>query len=398
MLFRSLDPIACGGTLILIGFFFAERFWLSGVSSVAELFRNAYGPQSERLSCAIQVPSFFLWIGSQFLAMGQLLSASLNLPLPATIFLSACITAILVVWGGMWAVTWANAIMIVISASSVLALFAATTHGVGEGDILLGWSRVLESTPEGFLAIDASTPTKSFAILGILLCGLLGNVPGQDIQQRVVAAKNASTAKSMCIIAGILYLLFGLIPLYLGLAARHEFGDTLDDSELPLNKIAALFLSEPLQILLILGMFCLCLSVAAGATISQATLLSNSVSHAAPNSPNRARRSVWIVIAGSLAVAYWGKSIMELLELSLVIVLVSLFAPMAFALLQPKQHQRPTLGWTAMCLGSAVWLIVYTLGDSFMLPASILGLSASFLAAFLSNRFADRESKQSEFD
>lgn len=155
-------------------------------------------------------------------------------------------------------------------------------------------------------------------------------------------------------IAGVLYLLFGLIPLYLGLAARWSFGGRLKESDLPINQIATSYLSQPLQILLIVGMFSLCLAVSAGATLSQASIVSqNLLKPLLARGPLLAwgRDSIWIarvsvalVVAGSLVVAYSGESIMELLELSLVIVLVSLFVPMVIALWSPRDQARPIVG------------------------------------------------------
>ena len=272
-----LDPIACGLTLIFTGYFFAERFWKTQAATVADLFRQQFGPTAERLSCAIQVPSFFLWIGAQFLAMGQLIESALGLPLGVSILLSAAVAWAIVVGGGMWAVTWANSIMILVSLLSMLVLFGATAYGIGEGDAVAGWSRVIDAAPKDHFRIDTASFEKCFAILSVLLIGLLGNVPGQDLQQRVASAKSAATARWMCVVGGVLYLLIGLIPLYLGLAARWTFGDGLSESQLPLNAIAARYLSEPFQILLIVGMFSLCLAVAASATLSQASIVSRNV-------------------------------------------------------------------------------------------------------------------------
>ena len=394
-----LDPIACGATLIVTGVFFAERFWNSGVATVADLYRDQFGPLAERLSCVIQVPSFFLWIGSQFLAMGQLLESTLEVPLWIAILLSALATLAIVVWGGMWSVTWANSIMIVVSICSVLVLFGVTTTRIGEGNPLVGWNRVIEAAPAGHLQIDGSTPSKFLAILSVLAIGLFGNVPGQDIQQRVASAKSASTARWMCVIAGVLYLLFGLIPLYLGLAARWSFGGRLKDSDLPINQIATSYLSQPLQILLIVGMFSLCLAVAAGATLSQASIVSqNLLKPLLARGPLLARwpllawgrDSIWIarvsvalVVAGSLVVAYSGESIMELLDLSLVIVLVSLFVPMVIALWSPRDQARPIVGISAMLVGFSAWLIGMGLEPVTKIPAGLVGLVASAIAGWL---------------
>ena len=404
-----LDPIACGATLIFTGCFFAERFWKTQAATVADLFRQQFGPTAERLSCAIQVPSFFLWIGAQFLAMGQLIESALGLPLSLSILLSAAVAWAIVVGGGMWAVTWANAIMILVSLLSMLVLFGATAYGIGDGDAVAGWVRVIDAAPKDHFRIDTASLEKCLAILSVLLIGLLGNVPGQDLQQRVASAKSAATARWMCVVGGVLYLLIGLIPLYLGLAARWTFGDGLSESQLPLNAIAARYLSEPLQILLIVGMFSLCLAVAASATLSQASIVSRNVIKPlrglVRDSAGRdslgvarvwdarvwdARFSVGLVIAGSLAVAFSGESIMGLLELSLVLVLVSLFVPMAIALFFPSQQARPGVGNSAMIAGFVAWSVGFVFESRSGVPASLIGLSASAIAGWLAIRSAGR--------
>jgi len=382
-----LDPIACGGTLILTGLLFAERFWNSGAATVADLFSKQFGPSTERLSCVIQVPSFFLWIGSQFLAMGQLLNSTLGLPLWLAIAISGCATLGIVIWGGMWSVTLANSIMIIVSIVSVLVLFVVTSSSIGDGDLVSGVARVFDRVPETHLQIDGSTSTKLMGIASVMLIGLLGNVPGQDIQQRVASAKSAATARWMCVLAGILYLLFGTIPLYLGLAARWSFGDRLGDNELPISELAAAYLSEPLQLLLIVGMFNLCLAVASGATLSQASIMSQNILKPLlgrdGSSLHRARWSVVLVVLGSIAVAYSGESIMGLLELSLVIVLVSLFVPMIIALFLPSQTPRPWVGTAAMIAGLTAWLVAIGLEETTRFPASIIGLVSSAMAGVI---------------
>ncbi len=397
-----LDPIACGATLIFTGCFFAERFWKTQAATVADLFRQQFGPTAERLSCAIQIPSFFLWIGAQFLAMGQLIESALGLPLGVSILLSAAVAWAIVVGGGVWAVTWANSIMILVSLLSMLVLFGATAHGIGEGDAVAGWSRVIDAAPKDHFRIDAASFEKCLAILSVLLIGLLGNVPGQDLQQRVASAKSAATARWMCVVGGVLYLLIGLIPLYLGLAARWTFGDGLSESQLPLNAIAARYLSEPFQILLIVGMFSLCLAVAASATLSQASIVSRNVikplrglvrdSSGSESLGGAgvwgARASVGLVIAGSLAVAFSGESIMGLLELSLVLVLVSLFVPMAIALYVPSKQARPGVGNSAMIAGFVAWLVGFLFESRIGIPASLIGLCASAIGAWLAMRSA----------
>ena len=185
--------------------------------------------------------------------------------------------------------------------------------------------------------------------------------------------------------------------MYLGLAARWKFGDrlgvdSLGEHTLPINALAQSVLSEPFQIVLIVGMFSLSLAVAAGSTIGQATLLTESFLKPAFNmrssSAGSGRWSVLLVIAGSLIVAYSGQSIMGLLELSLVLVLVSMFVPMCLALLWPTTQIRPGVGTATMTVGLASWLLCFIAENrlgaawafgAWTLPSELTGLLASAL-------------------
>jgi Na+/proline symporter len=89
------------------------------------------------------------------------------------------------------------------------------------------------------------------------------------------------------------------------------------------------------------------------------------------------------VILGSLAVAYSGESIMQLLELSLVIVLVSLFVPMVIALFFPSPVPKPWVGILSMLAGFFVWLIGVVFEDYSPIPPSLIGLIASVIAGYL---------------
>ena len=375
-----LDPIACGATLILTGLVFADRFWNSGAATVSDLLRKEFGPWAERLSCMIQVPSFFLWIGSQMLAMGQLLESALDVPLWIAIAVSAGATLGIVVWGGMWSVTWANTVMILVSLASVMVLFWVTWSQ-------LGIEQVVEAVPRGHFSLDASSPSRWMAIGSVLVIGLFGNVPGQDIQQRVASAKSASTARWMCIWAGVLYLMFGMIPLYLGIAARYRFSDSLQETDLPIQRLAGLYLSQPLQVLFLVGMFSLALAVASGATLSQSSIVSrNMLGHWLGHrlgGMQLARASTVLVVVSSMCVAYSGESIMQLLELSLVIVLVSLFVPMTVALFFPSGSPRPAVGISGMLSGLVVWMAATCFQESVAIAASLLGLSASAIASWI---------------
>lgn len=372
-----LEPFACGITLIFCGAFFAKRLWTLGHATIADLFDEKLGPAGLWISSAIQVPTFFFWIGAQYLSIGALLEVYLQVPAWIGILGSACVTVMILWNGGMWAVTWTDAIMVSISLLGLFILFFATANQLGDGNTIGGITNVLARTPQEKLQL---LPQSSIASLltafGIFLTGLLGNLPAQDLQQRIQSARSASIAKWSCIISGGIYLLMGFIPIYLGLAARlHlEKWDTDDrvrsDQVLPI--MASQFLSEPFGILLVVGLVSLNLAAAGSSTISQTTLLANNVLPSnPPTAPGKTngmtvgwlapRREQWCafaVTAGSLIAAFSGQSVMGLLELSLASVLVSLFVPMCLCLFSTPSS--PWSGIVPMILGPTIWVTKLT--------------------------------------
>jgi len=371
-----LEPFACGLTLIFCGAFFAKRLWNLGLATIADLFGEKLGPAGLWISSAIQVPTFFFWIGAQYLSIGALLEVYLEVPAWIGIVGSACVTLMILWNGGMWAVTWTDAIMVSISLLGLFILFFATANQLGHGNTIDGITSVIARTPQERLQLLPNpTIASSLTALGIFLTGLLGNIPAQDLQQRIQCARSASTAKWSCILAGCIYIAMGLIPIYLGLAARlHlEEWDTNDriQSDQVLPILASQFLSEPFGILLVVGLVSLNLAAAGSSTISQTTILSNNVLPRTKRdwgnangttknwllknwlAPRREQWCAFAVTVGSLMAAFSGQSVMGLLELSLASVLVSLFVPMCLCLF--SNPSTPWSGIVPMLVGPAVW-------------------------------------------
>jgi Na+/proline symporter len=357
-----LEPFACAATLAFTGIFFAGPLWTRQVATVADLFRERMGASAEWISCLIQIPTFFCWIGAQYLSIGALLETYLGIPMWIGAFVSSMVVLLILWSGGMWAVTWTNSFLVALSIVSVVILFLGTASTVGEGDLVLGVREVWEKTPREELSFVPDMRLSTLlGVVGIFLTGLLGNVPGQDLQQRVLCARSPQVARWCCLIASVLYLMVGLIPIFVGFAARLRLANHIKEDDVRGDQVlpiaASHFLSEPFEILLLLGLISVNLAVAASATISQTTILSNNVLgrwlRDESGSPKRERACVIAVMIGSLIAAFSGESVMGLLEISLVIVMVALFVPMCVCL-----FARTVVPWTgvaSMLAGTAVW-------------------------------------------
>jgi Na+/proline symporter len=357
-----LEPFACAATLAFTGIFFAGPLWTRQVATVADLFRERMGPSAEWVSCLIQIPTFFCWIGAQYLSIGALLETYLGMPAWIGAIVSSMVVLLILWSGGMWAVTWTNSFLVALSIVSVVILFIGTASTVGQGDVVSGVREVWAQTPREKLSFFPDMRVSTIlGVVGIFLTGLLGNVPGQDLQQRVLCARSPQVARWSCIISSVLYLAVGLIPIFVGFAAKIRLADHITEDDVQGDQVlpiaASHFLSEPFEIVLLLGLISVNLAVAASATISQTTILSNNVlrrwlRHESGN-PIRERACVIAVMIGSLVAAFSGESVMGLLEISLVIVMVALFVPMCVCL-----FARTVVPWTgvaSMLAGSLVW-------------------------------------------
>lgn len=93
--------------------------------------------------------------------------------------------------------------------------------------------------------------TDSFASFvtwfGVLCAGALGNIPSQDVMQRVFPARSVKVARIACFSAGTLYLTLGLVPILMGLAGHMLF----EEGTATLPKLAALFLHPALAVVFV---------------------------------------------------------------------------------------------------------------------------------------------------
>lgn len=407
-----LEPFACAATLAFTGFLFAVPLWKLQVSTVADLFRARMGSTAEWISCFIQVPTFFCWIGAQYLSIGALLETYLGVP-SGVGAVASCIVVLLILWsGGMWAVTWTNSLLVALAIASVVVLFFGTATTVGDGNILRGVHRVIEETPQDRLSLFPDLRLSTvLGVLGVFLTGLLGNVPGQDLQQRVLCAKSPEVAKWSCAISSVIYLVIGMIPVYVGLASRLYLSDRITDGDVQGDRVlpmaAAYFLSEPMVILLVLGLISVNLAVAAGSTISQTTILANNIlgisRRTETGKPTCEKECVIAVSAGSLIAAFSGESVMGLLEISLVLVMVSLFVPMCVCMF--AREVKPWTGVASMLAGTLFWgchiaIESWTKGDGWSwylaVPAEIQGLLASFGVAVLVQTWGEATGQRTE--
>ena len=386
----TLDPFACSVTLVLAGLFFAKPLWRMRLYTMGDFYRRVYGVKAEMIGCTVQVVGYFGWIAAQYVALASVLQTYFGLPLEYGILLTAAVTLFYTTIGGMWSVTLTDTAQIAIAFLGLLVLGFRTFAHIGDGSAVEGLTRMFEQAPDGHLRLMPHPDSGTAVLLGwggMWLTGLFGNIPGQDLQQRVFASKDEKTASRACILAGIVYFSFGMIPVSLGIGANLLNVEQFHGKILP--ALAKSFLSPPMAVLFTLAMVSIIVSTATSAVLAPATILGHNLLGRLRIMQSRRltrdRMCVVLVGLGGVGLAYTSDKILELLGFSLEMAVVGLFVPMLFGLFGRPRGELPAV--LAMVVGTVVWLVQFLYieitGESLLIPPSISGLAISFLAFFI---------------
>lgn len=376
----ALDPLGAGSCLLIAGLFFAAPLWRMGLFTLSDYYGRKFGPAAEVTSALIMVPSYFGWIAAQFIALANMLHLFFGLPVFYGILIVAAVGMGYTLLGGMWSVTLTDAVQICLVLVGLVILGVTIMLELGAGSFGAGIARLqAETPPERLTLIPRDSTAELVAWLGVFLVGALGNVPGQDLTQRIFSARSASVARWACLLAGAAYLLFGMIPVMMGLSASLLFPADQQRSILP--ALAHAFLSPAVAVVFIVVLMSAVLSTIDSAILSPASVLAQNlfprVTGRRFSSLTLNRVSVLLVTLASVTLALLseGKNPVlggayELLEGAYSVTLTGLFVPLAMGLL--RRPRRGLSGLAAMIAGAGVWLVHYLAGWDVFLQGSNL--------------------------
>ncbi|MCA9709033.1 MAG: sodium:solute symporter family protein [Myxococcales bacterium] len=374
-----LDPFASGVALVVAGLLFARRLWDMRLLTIGDFFARRFGPRAELAATVVLVPGGLGWIAAQYVALGSLLQATFGVPLVLGIVISAAVVMTLALVGGMWSVTLTDAAQLVVVLATLVILAWVSAAQLGDGSVLAGVDHLLERIPAEDLSLAPEVGLVAHvAWVSTCASGVLGGLPTQELVQRMFAARSARTAAWGCVLAGVAYIGFGLIPVGLGLASRLLQPTAQGDI---LSVLAQAFLSPALSLVFLLGVVSIVVSTATSAVLAPASLLGHNLWSRLPwGRRHRLAASRWSVVVvslGGVVVALGGGTILSLLEASLSIVLVTLVVPLFGGVFGAPQGDASAR--LSMLAGGVTWGALALLEPGGPWSPVLLGLGASAL-------------------
>jgi Na+/proline symporter len=307
----SADPFGYGICIVLTGLVLAVPLWRLRLTTLADLFRIRFDPVVERLAVLLMVPTSLLWAAAQIRAFGQVLSAASGLEVGVTVTIAAATVIVYTMFGGLLADAWTDLVQGVVLIVGLVAIAIAVLSAEGFGGfeaLAPGALNPLGSQPRGVLAI-----AEEWAI------PIVGSLVAAEVVARILATRSASVARNATVVAGGAYLLFGLIPVALGLLGS-VIVPGLTDSEQILPVLADRYLPTLLGIVFSGALISAILSTVDSALLVAAGLVSHNI--VVPLRPGLSERNrvllarAFVVLFGTLAyvMAFRAERVYELVE------------------------------------------------------------------------------------
>jgi SSS family transporter len=384
------DPFGAALCLILFGLFYARKLYNLNLLTLGDYFTVRFGKKVGLIASIFLVPPYVGYIAAQLVAMGLILNVVTGLEIWMGVTVSAAIVTLYTYIGGMWAISITDFIQSIIIISGLIAISIILAGEAG------GVMTVLNEVPkETYRILPAFEWTEWAAYLAAWSVIGLGSISSQDVYQRVMSSRSAKVAVRSCWIAGIMYLTVAMLPLFIGLCAKHLYPDqNTGDAQLALPNMVLEHTALPLQVLFFGSLLSAIMSTTSSAILAPASVFSENIikplfRNVLEDHQFLKITRLSVLLFGVLAtiMATMRTNIYELVGESSILSLVSLFVPLTFGLYWSRSN--PLGATLAMSIGLLGWVIfeyLFPLSIPSLIPAtllSILGMVAGSL--FLPN-------------
>jgi solute:Na+ symporter, SSS family len=380
------DPFGSSLCLILVGLFFAPRFYRMNLLTVGDFYRLRYTREVEIL-CALCIAASYLgWVAAQFKVFGLVLNVVTGGAVsPSTgMIIGAVIVLAYTTSGGMFSVAILDFVQISVIMGGLLYIASVVSGLVGGVGVVID-----HAAAAGKLNLF---PSATFAawipFIGAWMTMMLGSIPQQDVFQRVTSAKDERTAVRGSILGGILYFCFCFVPMFLAYAATLVdpalFNSLLEqDSQLVLPTLILHHTPVFAQILFFGAVLSAVMSCASATLLAPSVMLSeNVIKGALPHMSDQKFLLVMRLVVVMFAVLVLSialssdSSIYELVVNTYSVTLVTAFVPLCAGLFWSRATTQGALCAFVAGLSTWVGLELFSPSDSIWPPQLVGFLTA----------------------
>src|SRR5919108_1967245 len=230
-----IDPFGYAAAIVIAGLIFAVPLWRRGLVTFADFFRDRYSPVVEKLVVLVLLPGSMFWAAAQIRAFGQVMSAASGTSVTTAIGVATVLVVAYSVLGGLLADAWTDLVQ---GLSIVLGLILLAIIAAGQ---LGGVAAALDQVePERLQAVSLGEGG-SLSFIESLAIPICGTVVAVELISRFLGARTAGVAAGGAVIGAVMYLLVGLIPVFLGLLGPHLVPQ-LENTEQVVPKLAEAYL------------------------------------------------------------------------------------------------------------------------------------------------------------
>jgi Na+/proline symporter len=301
-----------------------------------------------------------------------------DLPLFAGIAIATAIVIAYTVLGGLMAdalTDFVQAIAVILGLGILVAVVAMDVGGVMSGIEKVDPRRL------AYFSVGEAGPLELVEQWAIPIFGTMVSI---ELIARILGANSAATARNACVIGGILYLLVGLIPVYLGLVGPTLLPG-LDEPEQLVPSLAAKYLPTVLYVMFAGAVISAILSTVDSVLLSGGSIIShNLVAPLRPGMSEAARvraARICVVLLGlvAFAIALRSTTIHELVETASSIGSSGLIVVALFGLF--TRFGGPMAALAALVAGGVIWLAGILL--AFTSVPFVVAVGSSFLTYVL---------------
>jgi SSS family transporter len=350
-----IDPFGYAAAIVLVGLVFAVPLWRRGLITFADLLRERYSPAVEKLVVLVLLPGSMFWAAAQIRSFGQVMTATAGVNVTVAISVATALVVGYSVLGGLLADAWTDLVQ---GLSIILGLVVLTVIVVSQvGGLGAAFDKVEPERLQAFALGDGGL----LPLIESLAIPICGTVVAVELISRILGARTAGIAATGAVLGGVIYLLVGLIPVFLGLVGP-QFVPQLDEAEQIVPRLAEVHMPGLLYMMFAGAIISAILSTIDSVLLASAAQVShNIIEKLMPTLGERGRllstRITLVALAVvAFAIALQAERVKELVELASAAGSAGVFVVAVFGLF--TRFGGPLSALATVVMGAGAWLVL----------------------------------------